>query len=126
MRAKHQRTPNRRSIFVSYALCGQHARSSVAHQWWGNRVDHLRQFGARNAIGCLFILAMMIAPFIALIYGLGFGLLVLTVGLVFTAALAIDARGQAPPERRTVTLAMAVVALGLAVVTGVAAFSQLR
>lgn len=80
----------------------------------------------RNAVGCIFILAMMVAPFIALIYGLGFGLLVLTVGLIVTCALAVDARGQVPVERQKLLLAMAAIALVLAIVTGIAAFSQLR
>lgn len=89
-------------------------------------MDRLQQMDKRNAVGCLFILAMMVAPFIALIYGFGFGLLVLTVGLLLTAALAVDARDQVLPERRNLVLAMAAAALALAVVTGLAAISQLR
>jgi hypothetical protein len=80
----------------------------------------------RNAVGCLFILAMMAAPFIALIYGFGFGLFVLTVGLLLTAVLAIDARDQVLPERRKIVLGMAAAALALALVTGIAAVSQFR
>ena len=87
-------------------------------------MDRLQQMDKRNAVGCLFILAMMAAPFIALIYGFGFGLLVLTVGLLLTAVLAIDARNQVLPERRKIVLGMAVAALAL--VTGIAAVSQLR
>ena len=86
----------------------------------------IQQIDKRNAVGCLFILAMMISPFIALIYGFGFGLLILTIGLVLTSALAIDARDQVLPERRSVVLVIAVVALALAVVTGSVAISQLR
>lgn len=86
----------------------------------------MQQIDKRNAVGCLFILAMMAGPFIALIYGFGFGLLVLTIGLVLTSALAVEARRQAPPERRNLVLAMGVTALALAVVTGIAAISQLR
>ena len=89
-------------------------------------MDRLQELDKRTVIGCFFILAMMAAPFIALIYGFGFGLLVLTVGLVLTAGLAIDARGQVPPERRTTVLIMALAALGLAVITGIAAISRLR
>lgn len=89
-------------------------------------MDRLRTIDKRTMVGCLFILAMMAAPFIASIYGLGFGLLVLTLGLLVTAALALDARGQVPPERRTTVLLMAVVALGLALLTGIAAISRLR
>lgn len=89
-------------------------------------MEELRNIDKRNAIGCVFILAMMAAPFIALIYGFGFGLVVLTAGLILTAALAIDARDQVPPERRRTVLLMAAVALGLALLTGIAAFSRLR
>jgi hypothetical protein len=89
-------------------------------------MDRLQELDKRNVIGCLFILAMMAAPFIALIYGFGFALLVLSIGLVLTAALAVDARGQVPPERRTTVLIMALAALGLALVTGIAAVSRLR
>ncbi len=89
-------------------------------------MDRLQQMDKRNAVGCLFILAMMVAPFIALIYGFGFGLLVLTVGLLLTAALAVDVRDQVLPERRNLVLAIAAAALALAVVTGLAAISQLR
>lgn len=89
-------------------------------------MERLQQVDKRNAIGCVFILAMMAAPFIALIYGFGFGLVVLTVGLVLTAALAFDARDQVDPERRKTVLTMAVVALALAIVTGVAAISRFR
>jgi hypothetical protein len=45
---------------------------------------------------------------------------------VLTSALAIDARDQVLPERRSVVLVIAVVALALAVVTGSVAISQLR
>ena len=89
-------------------------------------VEQFRDFDKRNLIGCGFILAMMVSPFIALIYGLGFGLLVLTVGLVLTAALALDAREQVPLERRRTVLLMAAIALGLALLTGITAFSQFR
>ena len=89
-------------------------------------MDRIQQMDKRNAVGCFFILAMMIAPFIALIYGYGFGLLVLTIGLVLTAALAIDARDRVPPERRKLVFGMAAAALALAIVTGIAAISQLR
>lgn len=89
-------------------------------------MDRLQHMDKRNAVGCLFILAMMIAPFIALIYGFGFGLLVLTVGLLLTAALAIDARNQVPAQRRNLVYGMAAAALALAIVTGIAAISQLR
>lgn len=89
-------------------------------------MDRLQTLDKRTSIGCLFILAMMTAPFIATLFGLGFGLLVLTVGLVLTAALAFDARLHAPPERRTTVLLIAAIALALAVVTGIAAFSRLR
>lgn len=69
---------------------------------------------------------MVAAPFIALIYGFGFGLAVLTLGLLLTAGLALDARREVDPARRTTVLLMALLALALAVLTGLAAFSQFR
>lgn len=89
-------------------------------------MNDLRSMDKRNLIGCLFILAMVAAPFIASIYGFGFGLLVTTVGLVLTAALAFDARRQAPPERQSTVLLIAIAALALAVLTGIAAYTRLR
>lgn len=89
-------------------------------------MEQLQNFDKRNLIGCVFILAMMAAPFIAMIYGFGFALLVLTVGLVLTAVLAFDARAQVPPERRRTVLLMAAIALMLALLTGIAAFTRFR
>jgi hypothetical protein len=89
-------------------------------------MERLRETDTRHLVGCVFIVAMMAAPFIALIYGFGFGLAVLTLGLLLTAALAFDARDQVAPERKTAVLGMAVLALGLAIVTGLAAISRFR
>jgi hypothetical protein len=89
-------------------------------------MERLQQVDKRNLVGCAFILAMMAAPFIALIYGFGFGLAVLTLDLLLTAALAFDARTQVAPERKTAVLAMTVLALALAIVTGLAAVSRFR
>ncbi len=77
-------------------------------------------------VGCAFILAMMAAPFISLIYGLGFALAVLTVGLMLTAFLAFDARDQVDPSRRSIAIVMAGIALAFALLTGLAALSQFR
>lgn len=89
-------------------------------------MDELRTIDKRNLIGCLFILAMMAAPFIALIYGFGFALLVLTLGLLLTAALALDARNQVAPERQRTVVFMGIFAFGLAILTGIVAFSRFR
>jgi hypothetical protein len=86
----------------------------------------LRETDRRHLVGCGFILAMMAAPFIALIYGFGFGLAVLSLGLLLTAGLAFDARSQVAPERRTTVLGMAALTLGLAIVTGLLAVSRFR
>jgi len=69
---------------------------------------------------------MVIAPFIALIYGLGFALAVLTVGLLLTAFLAYDARDQVEPHRRITVMLMAGIALAFALLTGLAALSQFQ
>lgn len=83
-------------------------------------------FDKRLVVGCGFILAMVAAPFIALIYGLGFALVVLTIGLVLTAYLAVEARDQVEPARRNTVLLMAGIALAFALLTGLAAISQFR
>lgn len=90
------------------------------------RMNRNREIDRRNLIGCAFILAMMAAPFIALLYGFGVGLAVLTLGLLLTAGLAFDARNQVAADQRGRVLIMAVIALGLALVTGLAAVSQFR
>ncbi|MEZ4505188.1 MAG: hypothetical protein R2848_04785 [Thermomicrobiales bacterium] len=86
----------------------------------------IRELDRQRIVGCAFIVAMVAAPFIALIYGFGFALLVLTVGLVLTAFLAYDARDQVDPGRRTAVLLMAGTALVLALITGLAALGQFR
>ena len=89
-------------------------------------MERLRTLDKRYVVGCAFILAMMAAPFIALIYGVGFALSVLTVGLVLTAFLAFDARDQVDPSRRPTVLIMTGIALVLALLTGLAAVSRFQ
>ncbi len=89
-------------------------------------MERFREFDRRHVVGCVFILAMMAAPFIALIYGFGFALVVLTVGLLLTAFLAFDARDQVEPARRLTVLLMAGIALAFALLTGLVAFSQFQ
>lgn len=89
-------------------------------------MERLRELDKRHVVGCGFILAMMGAPFIALIYGFGFALAVLTVGLCLTAFLAFDARDQVDPSRRLTVMLMAGIALAFALLTGLAAISQFQ
>jgi hypothetical protein len=89
-------------------------------------MERLRELDTRHVVGCAFIFAMMIAPFIALIYGFGFALVVLTLGLLLTAFLAFDARDQVDPARRPTVLLMAGIALAFALLTGLAAFSRFQ
>ena len=89
-------------------------------------MERIRELDKRHFVGCAFILAMMGAPFIALIYGFGFALAVLTVGLALTAFLAFDARDQVDPARRMTVLLMAGIALAFALLTGLAAISQFQ
>jgi hypothetical protein len=89
-------------------------------------MERFRELDRRHVVGCGFILAMMAAPFIALIYGFGFALVVLTVGLLLTAFLAFDARDQVEPARRLTVLLMAGIALAFALLTGLAAVSQFQ
>ncbi|MFM9105500.1 MAG: hypothetical protein ACKOWF_02240 [Chloroflexota bacterium] len=51
-------------------------------------------------IGCLLALAMVAAPFVALLYGVESALAVLALATGATAWLAFAASGAAPPERR--------------------------
>ena len=80
----------------------------------------------RNLIGCLFILAMMTAPFIASIFGIEFGLSVLAAALAMTAYLAFDARAMVDPSRRSLVLAMAAACLALALAAAAGAISAFR
>jgi hypothetical protein len=89
-------------------------------------MERLRDLDKRHVVGCAFILAMMVSPFIALIYGFGFALAVLTVGLTLTAFLAFDARDQVDPARRLTVLLMAGIAFAFALLTGLAAISQFQ
>jgi hypothetical protein len=89
-------------------------------------MEWFRTLDRRHVVGCGFILAMMAAPFIALIYGFGFALAVLTIGLALTAFLAFDARDEVDPSRRMTVLLMAGIALAFALLTGLAAISQFQ
>ncbi len=89
-------------------------------------MERLQTVEKRQVVGCGFILAMMSAPFIALIYGFGFALAVLTIGLILTAFLAFDAREQVDPSRRLTVMLMAGIALVFALLTGLAAISQFQ
>ena len=89
-------------------------------------MERFREIDRQRVVGCGFILAMVISPFIALLYGFGFALTVLTIGLVLTAYLAYDARDQVEPARRQTVLLMAGIALAFALLTGLAALSQFR
>jgi hypothetical protein len=89
-------------------------------------MERFRTLDKRHVVGCAFILAMMAAPFIALIYSFGFALAVLTIGLALTAFLAFDARNQVDPARRLTVLLMAGIALAFALLTGLAALSQFQ
>ena len=89
-------------------------------------MEWLRALDRRHLVGCAFILAMMGAPFIALIYGFGFALAVLTIGLALTAFLAFGARDEVDPSRRLTVLLMAGIALAFALLTGLAAISQFQ
>jgi hypothetical protein len=54
----------------------------------------------RRAIGCLFAGAMVVAPFIALLYNINAGLVVMALGLLATAYLAFDSMKAAHPAVR--------------------------
>ncbi|MFL5758553.1 MAG: hypothetical protein ACJ789_02375 [Thermomicrobiales bacterium] len=68
----------------------------------------------RRAIGCLFAGAMVVAPFIALLYDLNAGLLLMAFGLLATAFLAYDAMSAAHPAVRVRLRTVVIVNLALA------------
>jgi hypothetical protein len=54
----------------------------------------------QRAIGCLFAGAMLAAPFIALLYDVDAGLIVMALGLIATAYLCFDTMKSAEPPIR--------------------------
>jgi hypothetical protein len=71
---------------------------------------------ARGVFGCLMGGAMVVAPFLALTYGLTEGLAVMVAALVASALLAIDAARTAGPAVRRRLLVVAAVNGALAIV----------
>jgi hypothetical protein len=52
----------------------------------------------QRAIGCFFAGAMLVAPFIALLYDVNAGLIVMALGLIATAYLSYDSMKTAEPQ----------------------------
>jgi hypothetical protein len=71
---------------------------------------------SRRLIPYIFVGAMVVAPFLALLYDITFGLGVLAGGLVATTFLALDAAKAATPDIRPRLLALAYVNGALAIV----------
>jgi hypothetical protein len=76
----------------------------------------------RKIIGYGFIVAIVAAPFIGLLYGRGFGVLVMAIALGITAFAAFDILPTAPLERRSrirrlgyINVALAVICLIVAI-----------
>lgn len=69
------------------------------------RTEEERSIAVRRLAGVGFAAAMVAAPFLALIYGLGIGLLVMAVALGATAFLAFNTASTAEPAiRRRLTV----------------------
>ncbi len=68
----------------------------------------------RRAVGCLFAGAMVAAPFIALLYDINAGLIVMALGLIATAYLAFDSMKTAHPAVRARLRIVVMVNLALA------------
>ena len=69
----------------------------------------------RRAVGCLFAGAMVVAPFIALLYDVNAGLIVMALGLLATAYLAYDSMTAAHPAVRSRLRIVVMVNIALAV-----------
>jgi hypothetical protein len=69
----------------------------------------------RRSVGYGFAAAIVVAPFLALVVDLGFGLLVMAVALGATGYLAVDAARLAPAPRRRRLLVLTAVNAALAV-----------
>lgn len=67
-------------------------------------------------IGCLLALAMMVSPFLALLYGVPAAMAVLALGTGMTAWLAFSASRTAEPQRQASLLAAAGLNLVFAVI----------
>ena len=64
---------------------------------------HRRDLGPddiRRMVGCLFVAAMVAAPFLALLYGFTLALIVMVCALAATSYLALDAAKTAPGALR--------------------------
>jgi hypothetical protein len=71
-----------------------------------------------------FIAAMLLAPFLGLLYGLWVGALVMAVALFATAFIAFDLLPQAPPERRERMRRLGLVNVILAIACLIAAIAS--
>jgi len=75
----------------------------------------------RRIIGYGFIVAVILAPFLGLLYGRGLGVLIMAFALAATAFIAFDVLPTAPPERRERVRRLGIVNVILALLCLVAA-----
>jgi len=75
----------------------------------------------RRIIGCGFVVAVILAPFLGLLYGRGLGVLIMALALAATAFIAFDVLPAAPPERRERVRRLGIVNVILALLCLVAA-----
>ena len=78
----------------------------------------------RQLIRYGFIVAILIAPFLGLLYGLWVGALVMAVALAATAFATFDLLAQAPPAQRQRMRRLAVVNVVLAIACLIAAIAS--
>ena len=76
----------------------------------------------RRLIGYGFVGAMVVAPFLGLLLGVGVGLLVMAVALGATSFIAFDLLPSIPAERRLRVKRLGIVCVALAVICLIAAF----
>jgi hypothetical protein len=71
-----------------------------------------------------FIAAIMIAPFLGLLYGLWVGALVMAIALLATAFFAFDLMPQAPPDQRVRMRRLGIINVLLAIACLIAAIGS--
>jgi hypothetical protein len=79
----------------------------------------------RRAMGCFFAGAMIAAPFIALLYDVNAGLIVMALGLLATAYLSYDSMKTAEPQLRDRLRTVVIINLVLAAVTVIFVIARL-
>jgi hypothetical protein len=103
---------------IKYAVCNRSGRVHVR----SISVLNARDFDSRvrKLVGCLFTAAIFVAPFIALLYDIEAGLLVMAVALAATTYVVWDFGRHAAGEQRKRLALVAILNASLAVICVIA------